>query len=291
MNKLLLIGFLFLVALPVNAQKKTASKAKVPDKQGTLFFYWGYNRSFYTKSDIRFQGNGYDFMMGGARAHDNPEKLSWNYLNPAKITIPQFNIRMGYYIKNNWVLSLGYDHMKYIFADRNHVRLNGYIEPGLDNVSNLSGEYNDAEIVTDREEFHYENSDGLNYIRVELARSYQWYETRSGWFGLSTTVGLSAGTLLSFNDFRFAGQNDKRTISLSGYGLSAHLGLRFEFFQHLFLQANYGGGFMHQVGVKTRPNDAAARASQKFGFMEMNAVIGALFYIKQKNNCNSCPSW
>lgn len=291
MKKILTIGLLILLVFPAAAQKRKYGRKKESDAKGTLFFYWGYNRSFYTKSDIRFQGNGYDFTMANARAHDNPAKLSWDYVNPAKITIPQFNIRIGYYFKNNWVLSFGYDHMKYIFADQNQVQLSGHIEPGLDTESNLSGDYSNVSYTTDRNKFHYENSDGLNYLRFELTRSQQWYKTKSGWFGFTTNAGVSAGALLSFNDFRFAGQNDMRTISMSGYGLSVHLGLRFEFFQHVFLQANYGGGFMHQVNVKTRPNDASARASHTYGFMEMNAVIGALFYIKTKNNCNSCPNW
>lgn len=291
MKKVVAIVILMLLVFPAMAQKKKYSGKKDSDAKGTLFFYWGYNRSFYTKSDINFRGNGYDFTMANARAHDNPVKLSWDYLNPKSLTVPQFNVRIGYYFKNNWALSFGYDHLKYIFADQNQVQLSGYIEPGLDNESNLSGDYSNVDYTTDRTKFHYENSDGLNYLRFELTRSQQWYKTKSGWFGFTTNISVSTGALLSYNDFRFAGQNDMRTISMSGYGLSAHLGLRFEFFQHVFLQANYGGGFMHQVNVKTRPNDATARAKQLFGFMEMNAVIGALFYIKTKNNCNSCPNW
>lgn len=291
MKHVLTVLLLIVLVLPAAGQKRKYSKKKEADAKGTLFFYWGYNRSFYTKSNIQFQGSGYDFTMAGARAHDNPSKLGWHYLNPKSLTVPQFNIRIGYYIKNNWAISFGYDHLKYIFADQNQVRLSGYIEPGLDTESNLSGNYDNADYTTDRTNFHYENSDGLNYLRFELTRSYQWYKTKSGWFGFTTNASASAGALLSYNDFRFAGQNDMRTISLSGYGLSAHLGLRFEFFQHVFLQANYGGGFMHQVHVKTRPNDVSAYARHAYGFMEMNVVIGALFYIRTKNNCNSCPSW
>lgn len=292
MKQIVMLTILVLAALPAAGQyNKKYGRKKDSDGKGTLFFYWGYNRSMYTKSNIRFQGNGYDFTMAHARAHDNPAKPGWHYFNPASLTVPQFNVRIGYYFKNNWALSFGYDHMKYIFADHNQVQLSGYIEPGLDNESNLSGYYTNADHTTDRTNFHYENSDGLNYLRFELTRSQQWYETKSGWFGFTTNAGISAGALLSYNDFRFAGQNDMRTISLSGYGISAHLGLRFEFFQHVFLQAGYGGGFMHQVNVKTRPNDASAKASHVYGFMEMNAVIGALFYIRTKNNCNSCPNW
>lgn len=291
MKQIATIVLLVMFVLPAFGQRKKYGRKKDADAKGTLFFYWGYNHSMYTKSNIRFQGNGFDFTMAGAKAHDNQSKPGWHYFNPKSLTVPQFNLRIGYYIKNNWAISIGYDHMKYVFADQNQVKLTGHVDPGFDNVSNLSGDYNNVDYTTNRENFHYENSDGLNYLRVEVMRSRQWYKTKSGWFGFTSNMGLSTGALLSYNDFRFAGRDDRRTISLSGYGISAHFGLRFEFFRHVFLQANYGGGFMHQVNVKLRPNDPSAKASHAYGFMEMNAVIGALFYIKTKNNCNSCPTW
>ena len=31
--------------------------------KGTMFVYWGWNRAGFSKSDIRFKGNGYDFTL------------------------------------------------------------------------------------------------------------------------------------------------------------------------------------------------------------------------------------
>ncbi len=294
MKNLLLIGTLVLFSLPAFAVNKPKPKTnKVSTNAGTLFFHWGYNRSWYTQSNMHFQGAGYDFTMDNAKAHDNPQKFGKTYFNPKTITVPQFNIRLGYNFANNWAVSIGYDHMKYLFADNNQVILNGTIEPGLDEVSNLSGTYTDYEMVTEREKFHYENSDGLNYLRAEVTRLQNIYHTKDRKFALTALAGVSVGGILSYNDFRFAGVNTMRTISLSGYGISGHLGLRFEFFKHVYLQANYGGGFMHQVNVKNRPNDIdpTARTAQKFGYMEFSGVLGAMFYIRTKNGCNTCPSW
>lgn len=277
-----------LFAAPVFAQKK---KTKNSYAKGTLFGYWGYNRSIYTKSNIRFVGYGYDFEMKGAVARDNPYPLSWAYFDPKRITVPQFNARVGYYYKDHWAISFGYDHMKYIFAHNNHVKISGNIDEGIDTVTNLSGSYDDYDFITDRSTFHYENSDGLNYLRVELTRTDQWFATRNKNFAISSNIGLGTGGILSFNDFTFAGRKDMRTISLSGYGLSGHLGARLEFFKHLFLQANASAGFMHQVKVKTRPNDPSAFARQMYGYGELDVVIGFLLYIRPTNNCNSCPHW
>jgi len=288
MNKLILLS---LILLPLFSQGQKRMKKKVSYAQGTLFGYWGYNRSAYTKSNMRFVGPGYDFTLAKAVAYDNPEPFDASvYFNINKITIPQFNARIGYYFKDHWAISFGYDHMKYIFAHNNHVNLSGQIDPGVD--TNWVGTYNSEPVITDRKLFHYENSDGLNYLRFELTRTDQWLKFgEKDWFAVSTNLGVSAGGLLSFNDFTFAQQKNVRTISLSGYGLSGHIGARFEFFRHVFIESKMGAGFHHQVKVRNRPNDPSAYTRHAYGYASFETVLGFLFYIRTKNGCDSCPTW
>lgn len=282
----------FLLTLPVIANAQYGVKRKSSYGQGTLFLHWGYNRSGYTKSNIRFRGVGYDFRLKDVDAQDNPRKFGIHYFDPRKFTIPQFNIRLGYYFKDKWAISLGYDHMKYVMGDGNNVLITGFVEPGVDDVSNLSGNYQNQKLTTDRNNLHYENSDGLNYIRAEITRTDMLFKFgKKGQLALSSNLGAGAGALLSFNDFRFAGQEDRRTISLSGYGISAHVGLRVEFFRHIYLQSTFSAGIHHQVKVRTRPNDRSAAASHAYGYIESSTVLGALFYIRPTNGCDSCPIW
>lgn len=289
-SKILLLVLLFLLPLSVDGQHKRMKK-KVSYAAGTLFGYWGYNRSGYTKSNIRFAGPGYDFTLKGSVARDNPSPFDAAvYFNPNKITIPQFNARVGYYFRDHWAVSFGYDHMKYIFADRNEVVLSGEVKAGVD--AEWSGIYNGVAVTTDRDHIHYENSDGLNYLRFELTRTDQLLKLGSkDQFAISTNLGVSAGGLLSFNDFTFGGQKDVRTISLSGYGVSTHVGLRLEFFRHVFIQSDLGAGLHHQVKVKTRPNDPSSFARHAYGYAAFDTVIGFLLYIRPKNGCDSCPVW
>lgn len=285
-----------LVLTPFFASSQSAwknKKQKVSHAQGTLFGYWGYNRSAYTKSNIRFAGPGYDFTLGGAKAHDNPSPLSsgyyWDFNN---ITVPQFNGRIGYYFRHHWALSFGYDHMKYIFQDRNEVTLSGEIDPGVDNVTNWSGLYNGEQVTTNRNTFHYENSDGLNYLRLELMRTDLLLAFGSkDQFAVSSNIGVAAGSILSFNDFDFAGTKSMRTISMSGYGLSGHASLRFEFFRHVFVQTQLSGGFNHQLKVRTRRNDPSSFAKHAYGYGMFDTSVGFLLYIRPTNSCDSCPIW
>lgn len=289
----IILALCLLIALPHVSTAQGRKKTKNSNGSGTLFGHWGYNRSGYTKSNIRFKGTGYDFTMKESVAHDNPSPFSQdNYLNLKRLTVPQFNLRIGYYFKEHWAISIGYDHMKYIFADQNEVLMDGYIEPGLDTINFWEGFYNNYPVTTNRDNFHYENSDGLNYLRVELTRTDMLFGFgNQRQFAISSNLGVAAGGLLSFNDFTFAGQKDMRTISMSGYGVSAHAGLRFEFFRHVYIGTNIAGGLNHQLKVKTRPNDASAFARHAYGYYEANAVIGFLFYIRPVNGCDSCPIW
>ncbi|MGB0933010.1 MAG: hypothetical protein ACPGU5_01940 [Lishizhenia sp.] len=291
MKYLITILICSLLIAPANSQS-SRKKRKYSYAKGTLFGYWGYNRSAYTQSNINFISNNYDFTLKGAKASDNPEAFDPSiYFNLNKLTIPQFNARIGYYFKNNWAISFGYDHMKYLLNNGNRVLLDGTITPGID--TKWAGEYSDVPVTTDSKHIHYENSDGLNYMRFELTRTDQIYKARkkNGWFALSTNLGVSSGFLLSFNDFRFAGEHTVRTVSISGYGISAHANTRFEFLNHVYLQSGFAAGFNHQTKVRNRPNDKSAVTKHKYGYASWETVIGFLLYLRPTNGCDSCPQW
>jgi hypothetical protein len=229
--------------------------------------------------------------LNGAKGVDRPTKDIGTYFSIKELTVPQFNFRLGYNIKNNWAISIGYDHMKYVLVDNQPYTLSGNINSGVDVVTNWSGNYNNEPVVTQEETFHYENTNGMNYIRFEVARIDQWFRSQGGEFAFSSSFGLSSGGILSFNDFTFAGRKDVQTVSMSGMGISAHAGARFEFWKHFFVQMNGAAGFLNQINVDTRPNDYTSNANQKLGFSAVEIVAGGLFYFKPKKGCDSCPQW
>ncbi len=286
--------FIFLAALsviPLSAQKVyKRPKPKNSFAQGTLDFSWGYNRSAYTNSTIHFVGNQYDFKLHGVSAHDNQRPFSWKYFSPTRLTVPQYNIRLGYNFKNFWNLSFGFDHMKYVIRDGQSVRISGFVQPGAD--PQWSGYFSDGQERTlNAQHFQYQNTDGLNYVRVQLSRNLAPFpKFRDGNFAINWLYGLSAGALVSFTDFTFQGYRTERVGSMSGYGLSLHSGLRFIFFKNFFLQGNLAGGFMHQLQAKTR-TELGNTASHVFLYGAAEAHLGFLWYLRPTNDCNSCPKW
>ena len=75
-------------------------------RKGEWFVHWGWNFSWYDKSNINFKGPGYDFILKDVRAKDRPSKLSTDYINPLELTTPQFNFRFGFFIKDNYIAFL-----------------------------------------------------------------------------------------------------------------------------------------------------------------------------------------
>jgi hypothetical protein len=285
--KLLFLLFLFLT-FSAEAQTK---KSKNSLKAGTLYGYWGYNRSAYTKSNLHVVGPGFDLTLKGAKAYDNPYPVGLSYFSPSKITIPQFNGRLGYMIKNSIGISLGTEHMKYLFADHNKVKLNGFVNPGVDTV--WSGNYDNQEVITDRRHFHYENSNGLNYINVQMTKFKNLYTPRNNnWFKATAQFGVGTGILFVYNDFKFAGSYDVSNPSVSGWGISAHGAVRLEFWNHFFLQADLQTGWNLQTHVRLKRNDRNWYAKQNYFYGMAGTYVGFLFYLKGgKNGCDTCPKW
>ena len=186
-------------------------------------FYWGYNRSFYTDSKISFFGPGYDFSLVGVQATDRPSPDFITYVDPSTLTVPQFNARIGFNFKKKWALSFGYDHMKYVIVHGPTYLLSGRINPLIDPISNWSGDYNAEPVTTDESILHYENTNGMNYIRAEISHIDKLVRASNA-FAIYSVSGLGAGLVLNYNDFTFAGEKSMTTLSMSGVGASAHLG-------------------------------------------------------------------
>ena len=135
-------------------------------KAGRIFLSWGWNRAAYGKSTIHFKGADYDFTLFHLTAHDRPTKFSYhNYLKFSRLTIPQTNLRISYFIKDDLAISFGDDHMKYVMDNDQVANMKGVItRPGA-----FQGTYDRPFTVT-RNFLLFEHTDGLNYLNIELEK-------------------------------------------------------------------------------------------------------------------------
>src|SRR5690606_35866007 len=111
------------------------------------------------------KGDDYSFRLDKVKATDKQSELSVDYINPAKMTIAQYNFRIGYFFKDNWSISLGNDHMKYVVSQGQIVEITGHIgRIGTD----YNSDYNKDEIEIKGDFLKFEHTDGLNYENIEL---------------------------------------------------------------------------------------------------------------------------
>lgn len=251
-------------------------KNKVVNK-GKFFVYWGWNWASYTDSDIRFKGNNYDFTLRNVKSHDTPSEFSFKkYFGITNITKPQTNARIGYFFKENYTISIGLDHMKYVVNNDQFVNIDGNINIGN---SKYDGTYNAQPIQLTEDFLRLEHTDGLNYINVQLYR----FDDISSWFGLSSdnlqinlTEGIGIGVLYPKTDTTLLGNERHDDFHLSGYGVSAGFGLNITFLKHFFIQADVKAGYINMSDIKTSLNPLDS-ASQSFLFVQNNILIGGRF--------------
>ncbi|CAA9203098.1 hypothetical protein FLA105534_04422 [Flavobacterium bizetiae] len=296
------ILFFFLVCFSLNtfAQEEIAVERYTAHNKGKFFVSWGGNRESYTKSDVNFRGKDYNFTVANMKAHDKPKGYHIDYVNPANMTIPQTNFRMGYFFSDHYSVSIGWDHMKYVMTQNQTANVTGNINLPADQAGSFyNGDYNNTPVnmfLYGAQEggipggtqgnppafLMYEHTDGLNYINTEVSR----HDDISKLFGITNTdkvqinltEGLGAGLLYPKTNTTLLGKERHDDFHISGYGLSAKAGINFTFFKYFYLQGELKGGYINMQDIKTtRSNDDSA--SQDFFFLQRIIAVGGIFRI------------
>jgi hypothetical protein len=278
-NTLFLLALFFSISTLVGQQNDEIIKKKEIINKGKFFVYWGWNWASYTDSDIRFKGKDYDFTLSNVRAQDRQTKFSFdNYFNLGNITIPQTNYRIGYFFKENYTVSIGVDHMKYVVIRDQTVKIDGKIDIGNAKYDDI---YLDQDIQLATDFLKLEHTDGLNYLNVEVKR----FDNIDHWFGLNLdnlqvnlTEGFGAGVLYPRTDTSLLGMDRHDDFHLSGWGVSAVAGLNITFLKHFYIQAEYKIGYINMPDIKTSLSDLDS-ASQSFLFFQNNILVGGKFRI------------
>ena len=262
----------------MNAQEVSSEKYTAHNK-GKFYIFWGGNRDFYTNSDITFTGKDYKFTLENVEAHDKPKGYHVDYVNPARMTIPQTNFRMGYFINDHYNISLGLDHMKYVMTQNQVVTYTGdYQNEG----TNFYGEtLPNGQVLLTEDFLTFEHTDGLNYINSEFCRvddiSKLFGIRNTDKFQINLTEGLGAGLLYPKTNAKLMQQERHDDFHVAGYGISAKAGLNFTFYKYFFIQTEIKGGYINMNSIQTTYKETEDKASQDFNFSETVIAIGGIF--------------
>lgn len=245
--------------------------------KGTMFVYWGWNRAGFSDSDIRFKGNGYDFTLNNVVAHDRPSELSMAYIDPTRLSIPQFNFRLAYFIKDNLALVIAQDHMKYVMDQNQTVNFDGHITDPTYAGMVQNGQVN----LLDEQFLTFEHTDGLNYINLGLEKYKNVLSKKD--FNMFWAYGGGIGALMPKSNVKLFGNERSDRYHLAGFGLDARTSINAVFWNHWMARVEGKFGYINMPDIKTTLNNKPDKASQDFVFYQINFGIGYVFNRKIKN--------
>ncbi|MDO4880025.1 MAG: hypothetical protein Q3983_01980 [Capnocytophaga sp.] len=260
-----------------NVDNSSEKKLYTSSNKGKFFIFWGGNRGYYTNSDIQFKGNGYNFTLHDVEAVDKPKGWHIDYINPTRITIPQTNARIGYYINDKYSISFGVDHMKYVMVQDQVVKMSGQIN-GLG--TSHDGVYDNTDKTLTEDFLTFEHTDGLNYVLVEGSRtddiSKLFGIRNTDIFQVNLTEGIGAGILYPKTNTKLLNQDRYDEFHIAGYGVSAKAGLHLTFLKHFLIIGELKGGYINMYDIRTTKHSSDT-ASQDFFFFQTILAIGAIF--------------
>ncbi len=273
----LILIIVIIIASTINTGAQTGVK-KNRDSKNRIYAYWGWNRGYFTKSDLHFSGNGFDFTLKDVTAKDRQSEFSFRtYFHPAKLTIPQTNYGIGFYFKDNYVITLGVDHMKYVVQRPQDVTISGDITgEGLP----YQGIYEDEKITIRDDLLKLEHTNGLNYLSVGILRSdnlLKKIKRLENKLELNAMEGIGVGVIIPKTDVTLLSQPRNDQYHLSGFGLSSNAGLQIVLFNHFFIRGEVKMGYINLTSFRVSSNKDEY-GKQHFFFLQPSGQFGWVFY-------------
>ncbi len=259
MNKFICLVVLLLSGLSSQAQ----FKLEKPVFSG-VYFQWGYNRDWYSKSDIRLRdGDKYDITIYDVVARDKPD-FSYYKDHPFDITIPQNSYRVGVYLnkEHTHAIEINYDHAKYVQVDHQTLRMKGHIK----------GKPVDADTNLGNYLIHVEHTNGANFYHLNYVGQRELWHSKKKDRTLATGIWKAGGGVVIPKSFiiAFYEKLDNK-FKVAGYIFSAEAGFRIYPGKHFFLEATAKGGYanyLNALGVGT------GRVSHDFWYGEVVGLVG-----------------
>lgn len=279
MKNIIFTTSLFLITLSLFSQETIQNQDKyTTHKKGKFFISWGGNRETYSKSDIQFKGTDYDFTIYDVSAHDKPKGWHIDYINPGRMTIPQTNLRVGYFVNNHYSVALGVDHMKYVMNQDITVNYTG----NYPNRNSYGEAVENNQVLLTEDFLTFEHTDGLNYVNTEVSRHddisklFKIIDTDK--IQVNVTEGIGLGVLYPKTNAKVFNKQRHDDFHLSGYGASIKAGLNLTFFKHFYIQTEVKGGYINMPDIQTTFSDTDS-ASQEFFFFQKIIAFGGIFRI------------
>lgn len=225
-------------------------------KHGTLYLSWGYNKDWFSTSDIHFKNpktNAYDFTLYDVKAEDRP---GFNQILTSDLSIPQYVIRLGYYLdKYNAGFEINFDHTKYVMVQNQIAHLEGKIN---DN-------YYNTDTILHPDFLKFEHTNGANFLVLNFIKNKKIYQTPNKKLKSSGVFKGGGGIVIPKTDVTLFGERLDNKFHIAGYIFALEAGFRLEMFRYFFLEPTIKGSFANYTNVLTVSD---GKAKHKFWAFE-----------------------
>lgn len=217
-----------------------------------IWVSWGYNRTRFGAADSTFHTPEGTFTIHGSQGYDRPTPFDPAvYFNPTQLSIPQYNLTVGWQFHPHWALELNQDHMKWVFDPHQKYEMSGEYSPTLyvDDPDaqgpgpGVATTFDQIKKTGDATWIHFEHTNGYNYVSASLVYLQPVFKDEKNRIAVDANAGAGVGTFIpqtSVSIRRDAPwnwiQNDNR-FHIAGYGAHVNGGLRLTFFERVFFQA------------------------------------------------------
>lgn len=265
--------------------KKAIADSYTQGLQGVLFITWGYNRGFHSKSDIKIETPEGTIEIKDAVGNDRPSDIHIKYLSPSNFSIPQYNLKLGYWFSRDskWGVAIGTDHMKWVFDEKQSYEIDGDYTGDLW-VKGQKKPFDEIKEGNDASFLMLEHTDGYNYPYVEVLHRQKVVNTKR--FEIDAVTGLGAGILFPRTRTRVANREDSAKyrdtdeFHVSGFGFHADASLVLKYKQRngvsYFLKPTVRGVGGKITNVPLLGDSAEGKISQSMIYtLEPSVSIGA----------------
>ena len=274
-----LISGLILLLIPFNVLSRENKPYSLRNKQRSFYFYWGYNRSYYSKTNLHFTGPNYDFTLYNLTGADRPSPVDLNYANPTRFTIPQFNYRIGYFLTKTLAVSIGMDHMKYVVNKNQQTTISGVVTEAASNV--YAGSYLNKKVELKEDLLKFEHTNGFNLFSLDVEYLPNLFDLPKLKLAGYWNMGIGGIWIVTKTDVRVFGDGLDNDFHLSGYSLTSKTGPRIEYNNLIFLSGEIRGGYASLPSVLIK-NSAPEIADHNLSFLEYYIVAGVNFRLGKR---------
>ncbi|MFM2048258.1 MAG: hypothetical protein RI955_806 [Bacteroidota bacterium] len=272
---------IFFFAALLFIQNSNTNAADTLQLAHRFYCHWGYNRSFYSNSNVHLKGDNFDLRFYQLKARDKPYPFNLkNYVNPTSITVAQYDYRIGYYLNNHVAISIGLDHMKYV-VDRSQTAVvsGNTAKANFPEQSKFPSSFEGTSMPLNG--FMYlDHTNGLNLISLDIDYRTKIYQHKK--IELALKSGFGIAEMVTKSELHLMGYGIDNEFNLCGFGVSSYQGVELTIGKYFFIRPQLRMGWIDLTGFLLNGRYDSGRGYQNFAFVEGMIVAGSYFNIKCK---------